>query len=130
MEGPHVCGAGRVQSFSISRRPSTKGSRGPFASGLSATGGVVSAARTAKFYGEPLVAWKPALGANIYEAEWSHHARPFVRQGSRFTFLTSAVLPLPPGKWFYRVRGYDYNLPTGAQAMSWSPTAKVIVASR
>ena len=24
------------------------------------------------------------------------------------------------GTWYYRVRGFDYNLPTGVQQMGWS----------
>ena len=41
---------------------------------------------------------------------------------------TSAVLPLKPGTWYYRVRGFNYSLPTGAQQMSWSDPAKIVVA--
>ena len=44
------------------------------------------------------------------------------------TTSTSAVLPVPtPGTWYYRVRGFDYNLPTGAQQMSWSDPEKLVV---
>ena len=124
-----ACAAGRVQRFSISSRPATTGAAGAFASGLSSTGRVVSAAHTAKFHGEPLVAWTPAAGANIYEVQWSRDAHFSVARGSRYTFTTSAVLPLRPGTWRYRVRGFDYNLPTGAQAMAWSRPAKLVVAA-
>ena len=40
------------------------------------------------------------------------------------------MLPLKPGTWYYRVRGYDYNLPTGAQEMAWSAPTKIVVARR
>jgi hypothetical protein len=43
------------------------------------------------------------------------------------TTATSAVLPLAPGTWWYRVRGFDYNLPTGVQQMSWSDPEKLVV---
>jgi hypothetical protein len=39
------------------------------------------------------------------------------------------VLPVGPGTWWYRVRGFDYSLPTGAQQMSWSDPAKLVVAA-
>jgi hypothetical protein len=38
------------------------------------------------------------------------------------------VLPLTPGTWYYRVRGFNYSLPTNAQQMSWSNAAKIVVA--
>ena len=44
------------------------------------------------------------------------------------TLGTSTVLPLKPGTWYYRVRGFNYALPTGAQQMSWSDPAKIVVA--
>ena len=43
------------------------------------------------------------------------------------TTSTSAVLPLTPGTWYYRVRGFDYNLPTGVQQMSWSDPQQLVV---
>jgi hypothetical protein len=39
------------------------------------------------------------------------------------------VLPLRPGTWWYRVRGFDYNLPTGAQQMGWSDPQKLVVST-
>jgi hypothetical protein len=122
-----VCAAGRVQRLGISSEPSLTAKSGPFATGLSSTGRLVSAAQTPKFYGQPLVAWTAALGAGNYEVQWSRHPYPFRPQGSRYTFDTSAVLPLKPGTWYYRVRGFDYNLPTGAQAMAWSTPTKLVV---
>ena len=31
------------------------------------------------------------------------------------------------GTWYYRVRGIDYNLPTGVQQMGWSDPEKLVV---
>jgi hypothetical protein len=47
------------------------------------------------------------------------------------TASTSVVFPkeLGPGTWWYRVRGFDYSLPTGAQQMSWSDPASLVVAT-
>jgi len=45
------------------------------------------------------------------------------------TSATSVVLPVTPGTWWYRVRGFDWSLPTGAQQMSWSDPAKLVVAA-
>jgi hypothetical protein len=122
-----VCAAGRVQRLGISSQPSLTSKEQPFATGLSSNGRLVSAAQTPKFYGQPLVAWTAALGASSYEVQWAHHAYPFAARGARYTFATSAVLPLKPGTWFYRVRGFDYNLPSGAQAMAWSNPTKLVV---
>ncbi len=122
-----VCAAGRVQRLGISSAPSLTARQGAFASGLSSSGRLVSAAHTRKFYGEPLVAWTAALGASNYEIQWAHHRYPFRVRGVRYTFSTSAILPLKPGKWWYRVRGFDYNLPTGAQQMAWSKPTKIVV---
>jgi hypothetical protein len=44
------------------------------------------------------------------------------------TLGTAAILPLAPGTWYYRVRGFDYSLPTNAQQMSWSDAARIVVA--
>ncbi len=122
-----VCAAGRVQRLGILSQPTLTSKHGAFATGLSANGRLVSAAQTAKFYGQPLVAWTAALGGTNYEVQWSHKSYPFAPKGTRYTFGTSAVLPLTPGTWFYRVRGFDYNLPTGAQAMAWSLPTKLVV---
>jgi len=43
------------------------------------------------------------------------------------TWSTSDVLPLAPGTWWYRVRGIDFNLPSGVQQMSWSDPEKLVV---
>ena len=124
-----VCAAGRVQRFGISSQPSLTGGSGrAYASGLSASGHLVSGAHTAKFYGQPLVAWTPAVNAWGYELQWAKHAYPFNAVGTHLTFATALVLDLKPGTWYYRVRGFDYNLPTGAQEMGWSTPTKIVVA--
>ena len=86
------------------------------------------------FYKSPLVAWQPALGAEAYEVQWSKTRYPFAaeldpRTNAKgfMTASTSTVLPLAPGTWWYRVRGFDYSLPTGAQQMSWSDPARIVV---
>jgi hypothetical protein len=129
-----VCEAGRVQRFGVESEPSLTAGRSPYATGLSATGHLTSAAKTSAFYGQPLIAWTPALGAGIYQVQWSKTRYPFVvetdpRTSTKgfLTSSTSAVLPLTPGTWWYRVRGLDYNLPTGVQQMSWSTTQKLVV---
>jgi hypothetical protein len=122
-----VCAAGRVARFGISSQPSLTSKEQPFATGLSSSGKLVSAAQTPKFYGEPLVAWTPAYDAMAYQVQWAHKAYPFAARGTRLTYATSSVLPLRPGTWFYRVRGFDFNLPTGAQAMAWSKPTKLVV---
>jgi hypothetical protein len=129
-----VCAAGRVQRFGISSEPSLTTAQSPFATGLSANGRLVSAAKTPAFYGQPLVAWTPAIGASIYQIQWSKQKYPFVAEADvaggakgRLTFSTAMVLPLTPGTWYYRVRGFNYNLPTGVQQMGWSTPEKLVV---
>jgi hypothetical protein len=129
-----VCASGRIQRFGISSEPSLTTAQSPFATGLSATGRLTSAAGTPSFYGQPLVAWTSALGAEVYQVQWSKKSYPFVpevdpRSSSKglMTFSNSAILPLTPGTWYYRVRGFDYNLPTGVQQMSWSDPEKIVV---
>ena len=125
-----VCAAGRVQRFGISSQPSLTASSGvPYATGLSANGRLVSKVRSAKFYGQPLVAWTPAVNATAYELQWSKKPYPFRAASTHLTLATSLVLNLKPGTWYYRVRGYDYNLPTGAQEMAWSKPVKIVVAA-
>jgi hypothetical protein len=137
MELPQdVCAAGRVQRLGISSEPTLTTGQEPFATGLSATGRLTSAARTPAFYGQPLVAWTPALNADVYEVQWSKKRYPFTAEadprtnGKGFlTWSTSAVLPLTPGTWYYRVRGIDFNLPTGVQQMAWSDPEQLVVTS-
>lgn len=124
-----VCASGRVQRLGISSEPSlTAGNRSVYASGLSASGRLVSGKRTAKFYGEPLIAWTPAVNASAYELQVSKKSYPFRAVLTHLTMGTSLVLNLKPGTWYYRVRGYDYNLPTGAQEMAWTSPTRIVVA--
>ena len=136
-----VCAAGRVARFGKDSEPSLAASGDAFASGLSSKGKLTSATHTEEFYGSPLVAWTPALGATVYAVQWSKTKYPFKPEADPatktlgiLTSATAAVLPLGPGTWYYRVRGYDYSLPsndpgdpTNSQAMSWSDPVKIEV---
>jgi hypothetical protein len=115
-----ACQAGRVMRFGKSSAPVVTGGGAPYASGLSPNGRLTSASRPApSFYGAPLVAWEPALGANEYEIQWSRTAYPWKRAGTITTPSTSALLPVTSGTWFYRVRGLNYSLPRKPE-MAWS----------
>jgi hypothetical protein len=129
-----VCASGRVARFGKSSEPSLTASGELFATGLSSDGRLTSARHTTSFYGAPLVSWTPALGALAYEVQWSKSRYPFqpesVPGGGAKGFMTtgtSLVLPVGPGTWYYRVRGFDYSLPSGSQQMSWSDPAKLVV---
>ena len=125
-----VCAApyNRVARFGKSSEPALTAAGELFASGLSPKGLLTSGTNSQAFYGSPLVAWTPALGATVYEVQWSKKRYPFKaepnpqNQNALGTIVlgTSVVLPLKPGTWYYRVRGFNYGLPTGAQQMSWS----------
>jgi hypothetical protein len=131
-----ACAAGRVARFAKNTEPTLAAAGELFATGLSTRGKLISAKRTSAFYGNPLVAWTPAMGASAYEIQWSKTRAPFAPEpnpqnaGARGTLTlgTAAVLPLAPGTWYYRVRGFNYSLPTNAQQMSWSDPAKIVVA--
>jgi hypothetical protein len=144
-----ACAAGRVQAFGKTSEQAVTVAGAPFVTGLSPTGRLVQAtgAKPA-FYGSPLVAWKPVLGADEYEIQWSPTKYPWkpldpvTKQAyDKLTFATSALLdrqvttatgptrgPLPPGTWWYRIRGLDYSLPGTARAMSWSTPVMVRIA--
>ena len=134
------CAAGRGQAFGKGSAPVVSGTSAPFVSGLSPQGRLTSAVRsTPSFYGSPLAAWMPALGADQYQVQWSKTRYPWVTAGERFTYATSALLSLEPGRWFYRVRGVNFSLPGTARAMTWSapvalrvtkPTFTVVKKSR
>ncbi|HSC73149.1 MAG TPA: hypothetical protein VLB89_03205 [Gaiellaceae bacterium] len=131
-----VCAAGRVARFGKNSEPSLTAAGELFASGLSPSGRLTAGRSSQAFYGYPLVAWTPALGASAYEVQWSKTRYPFTPQPNpqnqgalgTMTLGTSVVLPLSAGTWWYRVRGFNLNLPTGAQQMSWSDPSKIIVA--
>ena len=61
--------------------------------------------------------------------QWSAKDYPFTAQGSIMTPANATQLPLAIGTWYYRVRGFDYSLPAGSQALSWSNPEKLVVAS-
>jgi hypothetical protein len=131
-----VCAAGRVARFAKNSEPTLTTGGELFATGLSSKGRLISARAGSTFYGSPLVAWTPALGATSYEVQWSKKPYPFKPEPNpenanapgTMTLGTAAVLPLPAGNWYYRVRGFDYSLPTNAQQMSWSDPSKIVVA--
>jgi hypothetical protein len=131
-----ACAAGRVARVAKNSEATLAAAGELFATGLSPRGKLISASRKSSFYGSPLVAWTPALGASVYELQWSKTASPFRPQPDpvnanalgTLTLGTAAVLPLAPGTWYYRVRGFNYSLPTNAQQMSWSNPAKIVVA--
>ena len=73
------------------------------------------------------MAWTAAPSASAYVVEWSKTAYPWRPSGRVKTPATSAVLPLEPGTWFYRVRGVNDSIP-GNPNMQWSGTAKIQIA--
>jgi hypothetical protein len=131
-----VCRAGRFARFAKNSEPALTTGGELFATGLSSKGRLISARRGSTFYGNPLVAWTPALGATSYEVQWSKKLYPFkpepdpenANAPGTMTLGTAAVLPLSAGTWYYRVRGFNYSLPTNAQQMSWSDPARIVVA--
>jgi hypothetical protein len=125
-----VCAAGRVFQFGkVSAAVVATAGAAPYVSGLSTNGRLFTAKRERPaVYGAPLVAWKPALGADRYELQWSRRAYPWAKAGEMETPSTSAVLPLTPGRWHYRVRGVSLALPAGGRQMSWSDPVALRVA--
>lgn len=124
-----TCAAGRVFEFGKTSQPALTGSTSPYVSGMG-TGGRYLSARRAKpvFYGAPLVAWEPALGADLYEVQWSNKRYPWKSVGMQTTPATSALLPLTPGTWHYRVRGLSSALPQTGRQMTWSQPVTLVVA--
>jgi len=114
--------------FGIASESTVAGAQDPFASGLSTNGHLFSASQTATFYGQPLVAWPPLMRADRYELEWSSNTQFTQNVGSTMTPSTAAMLPVGLGTWYYRERGFDDNLPTGAQSLGWSDTQKIVMA--
>jgi hypothetical protein len=125
-----ACQTGRYLSFGKVSEPAVTAEQGAYASGLSPRGQLFSANKTkARFYGPPLVAWKPALGAYEYDVQWSRKAYPFTAVGEIKlpTSSTSYVLPVGPGTWYYRVRGINAFIPGNKPMMSWSDPTKLVV---
>jgi hypothetical protein len=124
-----ACAAGRVLAFGKTSEPAVSRSGSPFVSGLSPKGRLTSAASSRpSFYGSPLVAWEPALGADQYEVQWSKTKYPWRTEGTKLTYATSALLPVVPGNWWYRIRGINFSLPGTARAMTWSAPIELRVA--
>jgi hypothetical protein len=137
-----ACAAGRIGSFGKLSDPvliaehatTTYDANAPYASGLSTDGKLVAAVKAIPtFYGTPLVAWLPALGAASYDIQWSKSLYPWKSSGSVKTFGTSTLLQQggkgpAPGTWYYRVRGVDPFIPGTVQQMTWSDTVKILVA--
>jgi len=125
-----VCAAGRVFQFGkVSEAVVATAGAAPYVSGLSTSGRLFTATRrTPSVYGAPLVAWKPALGADRYEVQWSKKSYPWTKVGTLETPATSTMLPLKPGRWYYRVRGISLALPAGGRQMSWSDAIALRVA--
>jgi hypothetical protein len=100
--------------------------------GLSPNGRLVSATSgSAGFYGTPLITWTPTSGAAGYDVQWTrdHGSRgpyPWQTAGALKTYASSALLPLQPGTWWYRVRGVDPYL-TGNTKMTWSTAQKIVI---
>jgi hypothetical protein len=123
-----ACASGRVLTFGKTSEPVVTGTSSPYISGLSPNGILVSAAtRSPRFYGPPLVAWQPAVGADQYEVQWSHTGYPWGTVGSQLTFSTSLTLPLKAGTWYYRVRGLDSSAISSRPQMSWSDPVRLVV---
>jgi hypothetical protein len=123
-----ACASGRRLTFAKSSDPVVTGQKAPFASGLSPDGKLVAASSPKpRFYGQPLVAWQPAAGADQYEVQWSRKRYPWRTAGSQFTWGTSMTLPLTPGTWYYRVRGLDYLMTGSKPQMSWSDPVRLVV---
>jgi hypothetical protein len=123
------CEAGNVMSFGKVSQPVVTSATRPFVAGLAPNGRVVaSAARVPTLHDSPLVAWKPAIGATLYDVQLSRTSYPWTTKWSQTTPATSAILPLSSrnvGTWYYRVRGENPALPAGAQAMTWSKPVKI-----
>jgi hypothetical protein len=123
-----ACEAGRVASFGKMSAPAIAASGSPFVSGLTPEGRLLaSAGRQPVVYSAPLVTWRPVIGATGYEVQWSKTVYPWRPRGSLTTFVTSALLRLAPGHWYYRVRGLD-SAQIGVSAMTWSDPVAVRVA--
>ncbi|MGD0166469.1 MAG: hypothetical protein ABSC51_04155 [Gaiellaceae bacterium] len=127
-----ACATGRVGTFGRVSQPIPAGNKTSYVIGLSKAGRLTSqsANRSPHVYGRPLVTWSPALGADAYEIQVSQTRYPFKNLYAPTpltTQATSATLWLPPGSWYYRVRGLNSQLPAGAQGMVWSSVRRVII---
>jgi len=119
-----VCESGTIMNFGKVTRPVVTAAGQPFVSGVAPKGRMVAAVRSqGSVYQLPIVAWQPAAGATTYEIDLSRSAYPWRTVKKLTTPATAITLPLTKfaaGTWFYRVRGVNGALPSGAQAMTWS----------
>ena len=123
-----ACQSGRVATFGKESKPAETTGGSPFVSGLTPNGRLLAQAGSRPVvYSSPLVAWRPVVGATQYEVQWSRVKYPWRKRGSTKTFATSAVLKLPVGVWYYRVRGLN-AAQVGTPAMTWSTPVAVRVA--
>ncbi|HEY5160069.1 MAG TPA: hypothetical protein VII83_03245 [Gaiellaceae bacterium] len=122
-----VCAAGRIGTFGKVSQPIPTDKRNAYITGLSKNGRMTSARASSspRIWGTPLITWMPALGAGGYEVQLSHTRDPFQAVSSLTTPVTSIVLSVTPGTWYYRVRGLNLQMPTGVQGMSWSSVRKM-----
>jgi hypothetical protein len=122
-----ACEAGRIGMFGKDSKPAETSGGGPYVSGLTPSGRLLSQAGSHPVvFATPLVAWRPVVGATEYEVQWSRVTYPWRKQGSLQTVATSAVLQLPSGLWYYRVRGLN-AAQIGSPAMTWSAPVAVRV---
>jgi hypothetical protein len=124
-----ACASGRMLAFGKTNDPVvTSQAATPYVSGLSTTGTLVAAkARSPKFYGSPLIAWQPTLATDHYEVQVSRTRYPWRTAGAGQTYSTAALLRLPPGTWYYRVRGIDVLMTGTKTGLSWSDPVRLIV---
>jgi hypothetical protein len=125
-----VCRAGGAVRFGKIGRPVATGDKAPYISGLSTAGRLVGARRsTPTFYGQPIVAWEPVYGAHEYEVQFSRTLNPWRSEAKTplTTPATAAVLPVSPGKWYFRVRGLNFSLPKKPE-MTWSQPVSLRIA--
>jgi hypothetical protein len=122
-----ACQGGRVGVFGRDSKPAQTAGGSPYVSGLTPKGRLLSqAGARPTVFASPLVAWRPAVGATEYEIQWSRTTYPWRKQGSVRTVATSAVLRLPAGVWYYRVRGLN-PAQIGTPTMTWSAPVAVKV---
>jgi len=127
-----ACESGRGMSFGkVSSPVVTSTSSKPFVAGLAPSGRMIaSAKKVPALHDSPLVAWEPAVGATQYEIQVSRKRYPWVAVQKTQTYSTATVLPLKKkdvGTWWYRVRGINPALPSGAQNLSWSAPVKISI---
>jgi hypothetical protein len=117
-------------SFGKVSQPVVTAAAGAYVSGLSPSSNrvVAAAGKQSVVQTLPLAAWQPAVGATKYQVEISSRLYPWHAAKKVTTTSTAVVLPLERtdvGTWYYRVRGVNDALPTGARKMSWSKVVKV-----